>query len=96
MERPAVLREVSGVTLISYGKAVHACTAAAEALEALGISAEVLDLRTLKPLDEEGIVASVRKTDGAVAVQNSKNLQDQPLSSRLMAVHNRLGRPSSR
>jgi pyruvate/2-oxoglutarate/acetoin dehydrogenase E1 component len=44
VERPAVLREVSGVTLISYGKAVHACTAAAEALEALGISAEVLDL----------------------------------------------------
>ena len=58
----AVRREGSDVTLISYAKTVHTCLAAAEALAEQGVSAEVIDLRSLKPLDEATILASVRKT----------------------------------
>lgn len=61
-----VLRQGSDVTLISYGKTVHQCVAAATALIEAGISAEVIDLRSLKPLDDATILASVRKTGRAV------------------------------
>ena len=50
------------VTIVSYSKAVHACVEAAQRLENANVSAEVIDLRTLKPLDEATILASVRKT----------------------------------
>lgn len=61
-----VLQQGSDVTLISYGKTVHQCVAAASALIEAGISAEVIDLRSLKPLDDATILASVRKTGRAV------------------------------
>jgi len=70
--RAAVLREGGDVTLVSYAKTVGACLGAAEALAAKGISAEVLDLRTLKPLDEKAILCSVRKT-GRLAVVHEAN-----------------------
>ncbi|MCC6132510.1 MAG: alpha-ketoacid dehydrogenase subunit beta [Acidobacteria bacterium] len=69
--KAAIPREGSDVTLISYGKTVHACLAAAKTLEGEGISAEVVDLRTLKPLDEEAFLASVRKTGRAVVVHEA-------------------------
>lgn len=72
--RAAVLREGSDVTLVSYAKTVGACLAAAEALAAQGISAEVLDLRTLKPLDEKAILRSVRKTGRMVVVHEANRL----------------------
>jgi pyruvate dehydrogenase E1 component beta subunit len=55
--------------LVSYGRQVALCLAAAERLAEDGIEAEVIDLRSLRPLDEETVVASVRKTHRAVAVQ---------------------------
>lgn len=58
----AVRREGRDVTLVSYAKTVHSCLAAAEMLALQGIDAEVIDLRTIKPLDEAAILASVRKT----------------------------------
>ncbi len=68
----AAVRAVgSDVTLISYAKTVHTCVAAAEALAEQGVSAEVLDLRSLKPLDEESILASVRKTGRAIVVHEA-------------------------
>jgi acetoin:2,6-dichlorophenolindophenol oxidoreductase subunit beta len=67
----ATVREGSDVTLISYAKTVHTCVAAANALQEQGISAEVLDLRTLKPLDEASILASVSKTGRAVVVHEA-------------------------
>lgn len=70
----AVRREGTEVTLISYGKTVHTCLQAAETLAGQGISAEVLDLRTLKPLDEEAILASVRKTGRLVVVHEASRL----------------------
>jgi pyruvate dehydrogenase E1 component beta subunit len=72
--KAAIRREGSDVTLISYAKTVHTCLAAAEALAEQGVSAEVLDLRTLKPLDEATILDSVRKTGRVVIVHEASRL----------------------
>ncbi|MBK8725900.1 MAG: alpha-ketoacid dehydrogenase subunit beta [Holophagaceae bacterium] len=66
-----IKRAGTDVTLISYAKTVHHCLEAATALEAQGISAEVVDLRTLKPLDEATLLASVAKTGRAVVVHEA-------------------------
>lgn len=70
----AIRREGPDVTLISYAKTVHTCLAAAETLAEQGVSAEVIDLRTLKPLDEATLLASVRKTGRAVVVHEAGRL----------------------
>ena len=62
LEGAEVVREGSDITLIGYNFSVHLCLEAAKRLEADGISAEVLDLRALKPLDREAIRRSVEKT----------------------------------
>ncbi len=72
--KAAVLREGSEVTLVSYGKTVHHCLQAAETLAARGIAAEVIDLRSLKPLDEAAILASVAKTGRLVVVHEANRL----------------------
>jgi len=69
--KAAVRRAGTDVTLISYGKTVHTCLEAATALQDEGLSAEVIDLRSLKPLDEETLLASVRKTGRAVIVHEA-------------------------
>jgi pyruvate dehydrogenase E1 component beta subunit len=66
-----VRRAGSDVTLVSYGKTVQTCVDAATTLAAEGVSAEVLDLRSLKPLDEASVLASVRKTGRAVVVHEA-------------------------
>lgn len=65
-----VMREGRDVTIIGYGGSVWQCYRAALALEQEGVSAEVLNLRTLNPLDREGILASVRKTNRAIVVED--------------------------
>lgn len=72
--KAAVARAGRDVSLVSYGKTVHHCLQAAEALEGQGISAEVIDLRSLKPLDEEAILASVSKTGRLVVVHEANKL----------------------
>jgi 2-oxoisovalerate dehydrogenase E1 component beta subunit len=57
-----VKRSGQDVTVITYGAMVHESLAAAEALAQEGIDVEVVDLRSLKPLDQEGVLASARKT----------------------------------
>lgn len=69
--KAAVRREGKDLTFIAYGKLVGTCLKAAEALESEGFSAEVIDLRSLKPYDEEAILASVRKTGRAVVVHEA-------------------------
>ena len=61
-----VLREGTDVTVIATGPLVHHALKAASEAEADGISVEVVDPRTLQPLDEDGLVASVKKTNRAV------------------------------
>ncbi len=69
--KASIRREGSDVTLISYAKTVNTCLAAAEALGEEGVSAEVIDLRSLKPLDEDAILASVKKTGRAIVVHEA-------------------------
>ncbi|MGZ5394961.1 MAG: alpha-ketoacid dehydrogenase subunit beta [Mycobacterium sp.] len=66
-----VKRPGSDVTLISYGRSVVECLKAAEQLQEQGVNAEVVDLRTLVPLDIETIVESVRRTRRAVVVHDA-------------------------
>ena len=66
-----VRREGTDCTLFSWGRPVHFCMEAAEALAAEGISCEVIDGRTIRPLDIEAIVRSVRKTNYLVVVDQS-------------------------
>jgi 2-oxoisovalerate dehydrogenase E1 component beta subunit len=65
------LREGSDVTLISWGAMLKETLAAADELEADGISAEVIDLATLKPYDEDAVLASVAKTGRCVIVHEA-------------------------
>jgi len=64
-----IQREGADVTLVAFGKMVGYCMKAAEALEAEGISAEVVNLRSLRPLDRDTIAQSVKKTHRVVAVE---------------------------
>jgi pyruvate dehydrogenase E1 component beta subunit len=65
-----LMREGTDVTLIGYSGSVHQAFRAAKQLAEGGIEPEVLNLRTLNPLDVEGIVTSVRKTHRAVIVED--------------------------
>lgn len=67
-----VKREGSDVTLLAYGAMVHSSLKAAEELEKDGISAEVIDLRTVSPVDYETILESVKKTNRVVFVQEAQ------------------------
>jgi pyruvate dehydrogenase E1 component beta subunit len=62
-------RDGTDVTIITWGKQVHTCLAAATELEKQGVSAQVLDLRSLRPLDHEAIFGAVAKTHRVVIVQ---------------------------
>jgi pyruvate dehydrogenase E1 component beta subunit len=64
-----VKREGSDVSIITHGKMVHVALQAAQKLEKDGVSAEVLDLRSLRPLDADAILASVAKTNRAVYLE---------------------------
>ncbi len=64
-----VERAGTDVTLVSYSKGVHTCLQAAEALSASGVEAEVINIRTLRPLDRTTIINSVMKTNRLVTVE---------------------------
>jgi pyruvate dehydrogenase E1 component beta subunit len=66
-----VIREGSDVTVIAIGPLVHRAVAAAKQAEEDGISVEIVDPRTLQPLDEETLVASVKKTNRAVVAHEA-------------------------
>ena len=68
-----VRREGTRVSLISYGLSVHHCLEAAETLSAEGISCEVIDLQTVRPLDSATVLESVRKT-GRACIVHEDNL----------------------
>lgn len=66
-----VLREGDAVTLVAWGRMANECVAAAETLADDGIGCEVIDPRTLQPLDTDTIAASVRKTNRAIVVHEA-------------------------
>lgn len=65
-----VAREGKDVTLVGFSHMTYECLRAASLLETLGVSAEVVDLRTLRPLDTKTVLASVRKTGRLVAAES--------------------------
>jgi pyruvate dehydrogenase E1 component beta subunit len=68
-----IKRQGSDISLIAHGRAVITCLKAAEILAAEhGIDCEVVDLRSIRPLDEETILNSVRKTSKAIYVEENK------------------------
>ncbi|MGM1044666.1 MAG: alpha-ketoacid dehydrogenase subunit beta [Bacillota bacterium] len=67
-----VVREGTDVTIIAYGLMVHTATKAADELEKNGIKAEVIDLRTIAPIDIDTLVESVKKTNRAIVVQEAQ------------------------
>ena len=66
-----LVREGTDVTVIAWGSMMHTVLQAAESLDADGISPEILDLRTLSPMDVPSIIASVEKTGRAVVVHEA-------------------------
>ena len=74
--KAAVVREGRDITLCGIGRMTHMCLDAAKALEVDGISAEVVDVLSLAPLDEETILESVRRTHRLIVVD-----EDNPVAS---------------
>ncbi|AGY81479.1 MULTISPECIES: alpha-ketoacid dehydrogenase subunit beta [Carnobacterium] len=70
--KAAITREGKDVSVITYGAMVREAIKAADELEKEGISVEIVDLRTISPLDIETIVASVEKTGRVVVVQEAQ------------------------
>lgn len=69
MHRAAIRREGSGITLVSYSRTANLAARAADELAEAGISAEVIDLRSLKPIDWDSCAASVKKTGLLMVVE---------------------------
>lgn len=72
LDKAEVKREGTDVSIISYGYMLQESLKVANKLAAEGINAEVLDLRTVAPLDEEAILATVKKTGKVVLVQEAQ------------------------
>jgi pyruvate/2-oxoglutarate/acetoin dehydrogenase E1 component len=66
-----VKRPGKDVTIVAYSRMVHTALEAADTLAARGVEAEVVDLRTLRPLDTETVIQSVKKTNRAVVVEET-------------------------
>ncbi|MDP3907500.1 pyruvate dehydrogenase complex E1 component subunit beta [Novosphingobium sp.] len=79
-----IMREGSDVTIVSYSIGVGLALEAAESLAAEGIDAEVLDLRTLRPLDREAVLTSLAKTNRLVVAE--EGWPQCSISSEIMAL----------
>ncbi|MFC6858301.1 pyruvate dehydrogenase complex E1 component subunit beta [Zunongwangia atlantica] len=66
-----IKREGTDVTIVSFGKIIKEAYKAADELEKDGISAEVIDLRTIRPMDHETIIESVKKTNRLVILEEA-------------------------
>lgn len=64
-----IKRKGNDITLVSYSKMLHECLEAASAMEKEGVSVEVVDLRTLAPMDTETLIKSASKTKNVVVVE---------------------------
>jgi pyruvate/2-oxoglutarate/acetoin dehydrogenase E1 component len=66
-----VKREGADLTIVTYGAMVHTCLDVADRLAELGAEVEIIDLRSLAPLDKESFLTSVRKTGKALVVHEA-------------------------
>jgi 2-oxoisovalerate dehydrogenase E1 component beta subunit len=69
--KAVVRHEGKDITFVSYGQNVYHCLQAAAELEPLGVHAEVIDIRTLVPLDEDTIFTSIAKTNRLIVVNEA-------------------------
>jgi pyruvate dehydrogenase E1 component beta subunit len=67
--KASIIREGTDVTIVSFGIGVAHALIAAEALEKDGINAEIINLRTLRPIDYDTVIASVQKTNRCITVE---------------------------
>lgn len=74
--KAAIKRKGKDVTIVSFGKIIKVAEEAAETLQKEGVSVEIIDLRTIRPIDYETVVESIKKTNRCVVVEES-----WPLSS---------------
>ena len=81
-----VLKEGTDVTVISFGALIRECQKAIDMAEASGISVELIDLRTIYPIDRETIAESIKKTGRVVIVAEAP--QSFSVGSELMAIAN--------
>ncbi|WP_100011098.1 alpha-ketoacid dehydrogenase subunit beta [Lentibacillus sediminis] len=72
LDKADVKREGNDVTIVAYGAMVHTALKAAEELEKDGVDAEVIDLRTVSPIDVDTIIESVEKTNHVVVAQEAQ------------------------
>ncbi len=79
-----ILREGEHVTLVSHSISLKLCLEAAKKLESNGISCEVVDLRTIKPLDIDTIIKSIKKTNRCIVVE--QGWSQSGVSSEIMSV----------
>lgn len=66
-----VVKEGTDVTIVSFGKVMEVANSTASELEKEGISAEVIDLRTIRPMDYDTIIGSIKKTNRLVVIEES-------------------------
>ena len=71
LNRASILRPGQDLTIITYSKLVHDALDAADVLQSRGVSAEVIDLRCLSPLDMETVVTSVKRTNRAIVAHEA-------------------------
>jgi pyruvate dehydrogenase E1 component beta subunit len=83
IDKAAVRRAGTDVSLVTYGGTLYKCLEAAGELAKAGVQAEVVDLRSLRPLDTDTVLASVRKTHRAVVVD--EGWRSGSLSAEVMA-----------
>jgi len=69
--QPRVARQGKDITLVGYSRMAHVATEAADLLAQRGVEAEVIDLRGLRPLDLDPVIASVNKTHRCVVVEET-------------------------
>lgn len=79
-----VVKEGTDITLIGYSMSVLECETAAVLLEKIGVNAEVIDLRSIRPLDKATIAKSIRKTNRAIVVEEGYSFAG--IASEIMAV----------
>ncbi len=79
-----ILREGEHVTLVSHSISLKLCLEAAKKLESNGISCEIVDLRTIKPLDIDTIIKSIKKTNRCIVVE--QGCSQSGVSSEIMSV----------
>ncbi|GBD65606.1 alpha-ketoacid dehydrogenase subunit beta [Tetragenococcus halophilus] len=102
LDKAGIAKEGNDVTIVTYAAMVREALKAAETLEKENISVEVIDLRTVSPIDYETIIASVEKTNRVVVVQEAQkqagvaaNISSEIAEKAILSLETPIGRVSA-